>query len=129
MIGGILKQARADAARIASAGGFQVDAVLKTPDGTHTVNVKGLGTGTWMAMDDLASGKVINTSSNSFNIPTQQLIDANYPYLKDGRPYLKDHKIIVSDGAGMAGTFTITEQHPNNTLGLIICILGRQKST
>lgn len=125
MTGGLLQHARKMAAEIATTGGFTVSAVLKTPNESTSLNVTGLATGTWMSFDDLNSGKIVNSTSNSFNIPVSQLDAAEYPYLVNGRPNLLKHKIIVSDGAGMSGTFTITEQHPNATLGMMVCILGR----
>lgn len=125
MIGNLLKTARADAAKIASAGGFQVSAVISTPDGITALPVTGLATGTWMVFDDERQGKPVNSRSDSFDIPVSQLIVAGYPYLTNGRINLLKHKVIVTDDDGMAGTFVITEQHPNATLGLIICILGK----
>lgn len=125
MTGNLLQAARADAAKIATSGGFTVSAIITTPDNVTSLAVTGLGTGTWMAFDDLRQGKVVNSTSDSFNIPVTQLIAGNYPYLVNGRINLLKHKIIVSDGAGMAGTFIIAEQHPNTTLGLVVCTLGR----
>lgn len=124
----LLQQAKKDAAKIASSGGFQVDAILSTKDGAVSLAVTGLATGTWMFFDDSEQGKSVNSSSNSFDIPEQQLIDAAYPYQNNrGRIDLKDHNIVVNDGASMSGSFVINEQHPNATLGLIVCILGRKK--
>lgn len=126
MIGNLFQAARLDAARFASdPGGFGVTAILTTPDGLTSLPVTGLGTGTWMVFEDIKTGKPTNSTSNSFDIPIDQLIAGNYPYQQNGRPYIVGHTVIVSDGAGMAGTYKITEQHPNATLGLLVCILGR----
>jgi hypothetical protein len=128
MNGSLFQAARNDAATIASSGGFSVTATLTTPDNSVSLPVTGLGTGTWIAFDDLRSGKVVNSTSNSFNISVNQLIAGSYPYKQiNGMVNLVGHKIVVIDETGsMGGTFTITEQHPNATFGLIICILGRQ---
>lgn len=125
MEGALLQHARGMAAAIATSGGFIVTATLSTPDNTTTLAVTGLGTGTWMVFDDLRQGKPVNSTSNSFDIPVTQLIAANYPYLVNDRVNLLNHKVTVTDESGMAGTFVISEQHPNATFGLIICILGR----
>lgn len=102
-------------------------AVLSNPSGSITLPVTGLGTGTWMSFDDMASGKAVNSSSNSFNIPLQTLIDNGYPYLKGNIVDINNHKLTVIDTAGkMGGTFVVNESHPNTTLGLVICILGRK---
>lgn len=125
MSGALLNHARKMASAIATSGGFTVTATLSTPDNVTTLPVTGLGTGTWMVFDDLRQGKPVNSTSNSFNIPESQLKAAGYPYLSNGRINLLKHKLTVTDDAGMAGTFVIDEQHPNATLGLIICILGK----
>ncbi len=125
MIGNLLETARADAAKIVSSGGFQVSATLSKPDGSNPLAVTGLATGTWMVFDDNQQGKAVNSRSNSYTIPVAQLIAANYPYVTTGRINLLQHKITVVDGGGMAGNFVITEQHPNTTLGLIVCLLGK----
>ena len=126
MIGTLLQLARQDYKKIVTAGGFQVTAVLSSPDNSVSLSVTGLGTGTWMAFENLNTGKTVNSTSNSFDIPVDTLIAANYPYLLGGRPNLLKHNITVTDGAGMAGVFEIIEQHPNATLGAIVCILGRK---
>lgn len=129
MTGALLQHARGLAGKIAgnATGGFSVTATLSTPDNLTTFAVTGLGTGTWMVFEDLRNNKPVNSSSNSYNIPESQLIAAAYPY-KNGRGIISmvGHKVIVTDNAGLAGTFEITEQHPNATLGLIILILGKK---
>lgn len=124
MIGNLLQQARQDAAKIATAGGFTVSAVLSLPDGSQPLAVTGLATGTWMVFDQTQQGKPVNSRSNSFTIPVSQLDAANFPYKDGTRINLLKCKIFVQDGAGMAGTFTVNEQHPNTTLGLIVCLLA-----
>lgn len=127
MIGSLLQAARTDAALIASSGGFSVTATLSTPDGSISIPVMGLGTGTWMVFDDLRSGKAVNSTSNSFDIPVSQLIAGTYPYQQsNGMVNIVGHKVTVIDPTGnMAGSFIVTEQHPNATFGLIVCILGK----
>lgn len=129
MTGALLQHARTLIGKIAgdAKGGFSVTATLSTPDNVTTLEVTGLGTGTWMVFEDLRNNKPVNSFSNSFDIPESQLIAGGYPY-KNARGLisLKDHKVTVTDDAGMAGTFEISEQHPNATTGLIILILGKK---
>lgn len=127
---GILFQAaKADAARFASFGGFAISAILTTPDKSVSTLVSGPGTGTWYSIDDLSSGKSTNSTSNSFTIPEAQLIAAAYPYKNaNGRISLMKHTVVLDDGAGLSGSYEIIDQHPNSTLGLIVCILGRVSS-
>lgn len=129
MVGGLLQHARGLVGQIAgdAASGFAFTAILSTPDNATTLVVTGLGTGTWMVFEDLRNNKPVNSSSNSYNISEAQLITAGYPY-KNARGLISmvGHKVTVSDSSGLAGTFKITEQHPNATTGLIILILGKQ---
>lgn len=125
MTGALLAHARGLAAAIATSGGFTVTATLTTPDNATMLEVTGLGTGTWMVFEDMRQNKPVNSRSNSFDIPEAQLIAATYPYKNSlGRIDLRKHKVIVTDNAGLQGTFTITEDHYNATLGLIVVILG-----
>lgn len=129
MVGSLLQHARGLAGKIAgdATSGFSVTATLSTPDNSTALAVTGLGTGTWMVFEDMRNNKPINSSSNSFDIPEQQLIEASYPY-KNGRGLISlvDHKITVTDSGALVGEYKITEQHPNATLGLIVLILGKQ---
>jgi hypothetical protein len=127
MTGNLYQLARQDAAKIVTAGGFQVTAVISTPDNSVSLTVTGLGTGTWVTFDDLNSGKIVNSSSNSITIPETQLIAAAYPYTKNGRPNLIGHKVVLANSTGTDGTYKISEQHPNATLGLMVCIISRDQ--
>jgi hypothetical protein len=125
MTGALLQNARGLAAAIATSGGFTVTATLSTPDNATTLQVTGLGTGTWMVFEDQRQNKPVNSRSNSFDIPEAQLIAAGYPYKNaNGRIDLRRHNVIVTDNAGLQGTFTITEDHYNATFGLVVVILG-----
>lgn len=120
--GRIIDQARKDARRFATAGGFEEDITLSTPDGSSEFLGKGLTTGHWINFDN--SGNSVNTTSNHIDISETDLILAEYPYknTKTGRVALTDHKVTVR-----GETFVINECHPNSTTGLIICILGQKK--
>lgn len=129
MTGALLQHARGLVGQIVgdANSGFAVTASLSTPDNMTSLAVTGLGTGTWMVFEDLRNNKPVNSSSNSYDIPEGQLIAGNYPY-KNARGIisLNGHTVTVTDNAGLAGTYEITEQHPNATTGLIILILGKK---
>lgn len=125
MQGPLLQHARGLAAAIATTGGFTVTATLSTPDSATSLEVTGLGTGTWMVFEDLRQNKAVNSRSNSFDIPEAQLIAATYPYKNaNGKIDLRKHKITVTDTEGMQGVFVVNEDHYNATLGLVVMILG-----
>ena len=125
MIGSLLQLAKQDAAFIASAGGFQVDFTITTPDGVTSLSGTGLATGTWKEFMEDQKGKPVNSTSFSLDIPELQLIAGAYPYKVNGIINIQGHGVILNDGAGMSGNFVINEQHRNATVGLIVCILGR----
>lgn len=133
-LGNLLQAARTDFARFASdvTGGFAITATISTPTTIMpavSLEVSGLGTGTWMVFDQMTSGKPVDSRSDSFNIPEVQLINAGYPYKnQSGDVYVKGHKITITDGESLSGTFVIASQHYNATLGLVIVILGKRVS-
>lgn len=122
MSGRIIDQARRDAQRFTNAGGFQEEITLSTPSGDSELLVSGLTTGHWQGFD--TDGNPVNSTSNHITIAEADLIAANYPYLVNGRVGLQNHKVSVLDK-----TYIINECHPNQTLGLLVCILGVYKPT
>lgn len=123
MSGALLAQARLDAQRFTEAGGFEDDIIITTKDGSLTKTVKGRASGIWLKYDE--EGNVINTANNRVAIHENTLLAQAYPVRNaDGQVALKDHKILVNDQTGTQRSFTVTEQFPNATTGLIMLQLG-----
>jgi len=123
--GKILAMARRDAQKFATSGGFQEDITLSTPDAAKIVQVTGFHTGVWMDYDN--DGNKVNSDKFHIDIPEQALIDLDYPVRNAaGKVALKNHLVTVKDNTGTDREFVINESHPNGTLGLLICTLGRK---
>jgi len=127
MTGNLLAQARADMQKIVQSGGFQDDIVLSTADGSIEVAVQGLASGIHVAFD--SEGNSVDSNKAHVSIPEQTLISLGYPVRNaSGRVSLKNHKVKVKDAVGNDQNFVINSAQPNETTGLLICILGRSKS-
>ena len=125
MSGKLLLQARSDAIKFTTSGGFEEDILLKTKDGSMQLAVKGLSSGHTQTLD--TDGSPINSESKHVSFPEIYLIQANYPYksIRTGKIALSGHQVMVKDNTGFEANYVINECHPNATTGLIICILGR----
>lgn len=73
--------------------------------------------------DELPGEQAINVRTAVFSIAEQLFIDAGYPYRDEkGEVLLKGHKLQVKDFR-MVFTYKVKEWYPDETLGLIVCIL------
>lgn len=69
-------------------------------------------------------GMVINSRSTSITITEKALLDAGYPVRdSDGLVDLIGHIITFKDSTGENKTYTVREQYPDETLGIIPLIL------
>ncbi|HMI01627.1 MAG TPA: hypothetical protein VK541_04050 [Pedobacter sp.] len=125
MSGKLLLQARKDAIKFVSAGGFEEDILIKTKDETIELAVKGLTSGHTQIFDNDGNG-VISTSFH-IDVPEQFFIEADFPYInpRSGKIDLKGYKVFSPDNTQAVRHYVVNETHPNATTGLIICILGR----
>ncbi len=85
--------------------------------------VSGLFTKHHLGID--TEGNLVNTKNAHFSISEQVLTGLNYPIRNaDGEVDLKGHKLFVKDSTGVEKSFIIREFFPDETIGLIVCILG-----
>ena len=123
MAGDLLTAARHDARLYATEGGFQENISIETPDGSTNVNITGLATKHHIFFD--TDGTVMNGKNAHINIVESQLSDLNYPVRdSNGEVNLINHVVNVADSSGVIKRFIIKENHPSETFGLIVCILG-----
>jgi hypothetical protein len=67
----------------------------------------------------------VNTKNAHIAISEKFLSDASYPYRNlSGEVSLKNHRIAVADSTGLVKNYVIREIFPDETIGLIVCILG-----
>jgi len=125
MEGGILQSAKADAKRHITEGGFESDITITTPDGSVTLATTGWATKHHLNFD--TDGAPINAKNAHICLDEQKLADAGYPVRVNEEVTLLNHKIIVKDSSGIDKNYIIKENFPDETLGLIACILGDLK--
>lgn len=124
MSGKLLQQARKDAARFATAGGFEENILLKTKDESIELAVKGLTSHHTQPFD--TEGSPVASKSEHITISELDLITAEFPYTSanTGKIKLNGYKVVKPDNTGELKNYVITETLPNKTTGLIVCILG-----
>ena len=123
----LLESAKRDIERITSnVGEFARAATFKAPTGEEvTVNV--LHTKHHLGVDAELK-KWANTKNAHISVSEKFLVDAGYPVRNaEGKVYLEQHKVTVKDSTGTDCTYVIEQWFPNETIGLITCILGDYK--
>jgi hypothetical protein len=128
MTGKLLAQARKDALKFVTSGGFEDDITITSPDGTNVLAFTGWVSGRWQSFVD-DNGRIVASASNHVNIPESVLTAAEYPVRSEttGKVKLEGHKIQANDNNGVVWKFVIDKCYPNSTTGLIMCILGQSK--
>jgi hypothetical protein len=123
MTGSLLAKARRDAKKFIKSGGFQEDISLITPDGLTILGTTGLASKHFINFD--SDGAPINSKNAHICLDEDVLTLNSYPYRNaDGDVSLRSHKINVKDSTGLVKNYVIKEWFPDETLGLIVCILG-----
>ena len=103
---------------------FGVNITVKTPDGSAEAAVVGLNTKHHMAFD--VDGVMVNTKTASVGIAEQQLIDGNFPNIRNaaGDVNLNKTLVDVEDSTGVVKSYVAHRVYPDEYLGLLIFILG-----
>lgn len=104
------------------ANGFGV-AITITSLQNDVVELVGLATKHHIGID--TDGNLVNTKNAHVSFAEKLLTDANYP-VRDasGEVNLKGHKIAYKDSTGNSKNYIIREWFPDETVGMITCILG-----
>lgn len=118
----LLDQAKEDIQDITgSASEFGRSMVFVAPNNSQAT-VTGLHSKHYLGVD--TDGNMINTKNAHVSISEHFLNLQNYPVRVDGKVKMKGHKVTVVDSTGSSVTYKIREAFPNETIGLIVCILG-----
>ena len=130
-MGRLTEQARKDWQRITSSGGFEENITFKTPDSVVPaveVIVKGLATKHNLNVD--TDGNAVSSKNVHITVSEALLVAAGYPVRNDENEVsLIDHKIDYADSteSGLQN-YVILECFPDETVGVITCILGDFKT-
>ncbi len=123
MSGSILQAAMADAKKIITGGGFDSPIVLETPTGDMTLETTGLTSKHHLSFD--TDGSPVSAQNAHVCVDEAKLLEANYPVRNAaGKIHLYQHKIKVKDSSNIEKTYVVSEQFPNETLGLITLTLS-----
>lgn len=122
MSGSLLAKARNDAKNILK-GGFSEDITLTTPDDVLSIETKGLSTKHHINFD--TDGLPTNSKNAHICLDESDLLSSGYT-VRDANQEVRllNHKVDAKDSTGLVKSYIITETFPDETLGLIICILG-----
>jgi len=124
-MGVLLEAARSDAKKYITEGGFESDITITTPSNFVPLTV--LTTTGWATKHHLnfdTDGTQINAKNAHICLDEKTLKDAGYPVRVNEEVRLINHQIIVKDSSGIDKNYIIKENFPDETLGLIVCVLG-----
>ncbi len=119
---GLIEQIKADIEQITSnLDEFGVELTLVAPT-AETVTITGLHTKHNINFD--TDGNKINSLNAHASFSEKFLTDANYPVRNaDGEVDLKRHRLSAKDSTGIVKHYVINETWPDETIGLIVCVL------
>lgn len=120
---GLIEQAQQDIRSITTdLDGFAVELTLKAPDTTELL-LQGLHTKHHLGYD--TEGNMINTKNAHVSFSEDVLLDDAYPFRDaSGEVNLEGHRVVVKDSTRQDVEYVIREWYPDETIGLIVCILG-----
>lgn len=119
----LLDKIKRDAQRITSNGDeYAVDITFISPELT-TVTIKGIHAKRHLPV--FTDGNQINTKTAYVSISEAILSAAGYTVRNSKTEVsLVGHRANVADSTGISKEYVIQETYPDETLGLIVCILG-----
>lgn len=126
MSGNLFQLAKRDAKFFVSNGGFEEDIELVTPSKDKLLSLTGFATKHHINFD--SDGNPINTKNVHICIDESVLVANGYPVRNaKGEIFLKNHQVSFADSSGIVKTYVVRENFPDETLGLIVCVLGDLK--
>lgn len=123
MVGNLLAQARKDAKHVVTKLGFQNDVFLINNLSMNFIQLKGLTSKHWLQLD--SDGSPINAKNVHLNLIEKDIQDLGFETRgKNGNVNLLDYYVIVQDSTNNYKKYQVKEVYPNESLGLIVFILG-----
>ena len=105
------------------ASGFGYDISITTPDGAKTSVIVGTTSKHHIGFD--TEGALVNVKNVQISFSEQQLTEDSYPVRNvNNEVQLRGHKVVTKDSTGNDRNYIITENFPDETIGMIVCILG-----
>ena len=126
MSGSIFELAKRDAKHFLQKGGFEETIVLTNPSGDKSLSLTGFATKHHISFD--SDGLPINGKNAHVTVDEKFLVDNGYPVRNSGGEVsLLKYKVSVPDSSGLVKNYVVKENFPDETLGLIVLILGDYK--
>lgn len=123
MSGNLMQLARRDSKFFVTSGGFEETITLKNPTTDLTVSLTGFATKHFINFD--SDGNPINSKNAHICIDEQLLVSLGYSVRNaKGEVALLKHIVSYPDSTGVVKNYVIREHFPDETLGLIVCILN-----
>lgn len=123
MAGKLFDLAKRDAKFFVTKGGFQEEIILETPVGDKSISITGFATKHHINFD--TDGSPVNAKNVHITVSETDLVLSNYPTRNaKGEISLLNHRVIFKDSSGEDRRYKVNEQFPDETLGLIVLILG-----
>lgn len=122
MAGRFINMVRRDSKRIVSGSGWTIDIVLTDAGGT-SYSVKATYKKHWSTMDN--DGVPMRGKNATITVSEADLADKGYPVRNDsGEIDMANHTVNFADSSGDTSDYYIQNTLPDETLGIIVCILG-----
>lgn len=122
-MGQILELAKRDSKKYVTSGGFEVNITLTTPDGVKTLLLTGFASKHFLNFD--TDGLPVNSKNAHICIDEDILTLNLYPVRKaNNEVSLLKHIVSFPDSTGSIREYVVRENFPDETLGLIVCILA-----
>jgi hypothetical protein len=107
---------------------FGISITFTNPSDTQTIQVVGTASNHFMQFD-FESGKNINSQNTHVTVSEQLFIDAGYKIRNvDNKVSMKKHRVSWIDTTGVSGSYEVIEAMPDQSVGLIVFILGNRKA-
>lgn len=118
-----LDKIRQDARKYVMKGTASTDLTITTPNGSLTVETTGYVGKHWINFD--SDGNAINSKSAHIGVSESALVELGYTVRNlNNEVMLYGHKVSAKDSTGVLKNYVVKEWFPDETLGLIVCILG-----
>ncbi len=126
MSGKILDLAKRDSKHFIKSGGFQETITLTNVLGTQSISLTGFATKHHINFDSY--GLPINSKNAHVTIDENYLTNNGYVCRNSkGEISLQKHRVSFPDSSNVIKNYIVKENFPDETLGLIVLILGDYK--
>lgn len=123
MSGSLFQLAKRDSRKFVTKGGFEETITIVTPAKDKTLTLTGFATKHHINFD--SDGNQINSKNVHICISESDLVANSYPVRNaKNEIFLLKHLVSFPDSSGVVKNYVVRENYPDETLGLIVLILG-----